>query len=172
LKLWLLDADIIIDFLSLDVFDKLVENHKVFVATTVINEVKSFKREDKKYTIDFRKQYVDSNLIREVSASSVEIKEILHKLPPITHDTIHPGELESLSILVREEEITFCSCDAAVIRALPFLDLSERGISAERLLKASGLLKSKLKERHTDQYFKNNLKIGRENKILYFESNS
>jgi hypothetical protein len=77
--------------------------------------------------------------------------------------------LESLAILAREEALIFCSCDAAAIRALPLLNLSDRGISVESLLKSSGLQRSDLKDRHTDQYFMNNLAIGQENKIYLFK---
>jgi len=49
LRLWLLDADILIDFLALDVLDKLVRLHEVYAATTVIDEVKHFKRGGKKF---------------------------------------------------------------------------------------------------------------------------
>lgn len=170
MKLWLLDADVIIDLLSLDVFDKLAKIHQIFAASTVIGEVKSFKRSGSKQLVDFRQQYVESDLIKELSSSPGEIKEILSKLPAISHETIDPGELESLAILAREEDLIFCSCDAAAIRALPFLDFSDRGISVESLLKSSGLQRSDLKERHTDQYFKTNLAIGQENKIYLFKA--
>jgi hypothetical protein len=169
LKLWLLDADVVIDFLSLDVFDKLVKNHEIYVSSTVINEIKFIKKKGVKYEIDFRQQYVDNDLVKELSAASDDIKEILSKLPPIFHDTLDPGELESLAILCKKDELTFCSCDAAAIRALPFLDLSHRGVSAEILLKSSGLFKPGLKTRHTEKYFKDNLEIGKRDRIYKFE---
>jgi hypothetical protein len=53
--LWLLDADIIIDFLSLDVLDALAAHHEVFASSTVIDEIKFFRRGDKKYGINFRR---------------------------------------------------------------------------------------------------------------------
>ena len=168
MKLWLLDADVIIDFLSLGLFDKLVKNHDVFAASTVIGEVNSFKRSGTRQYIDLRKQYVENDLVKERSASAEEIKKVLNKLPEIYHDTIHFGELESLAILVREDNLTFCCCDAAAIRTLPFLGLSDRGISVEKLLRSSGLTKSNLKERHTDQYFENNLAIGKQAKTYDF----
>jgi hypothetical protein len=168
LKLWLVDADIVIDFLSLDVFDKLVTNHQVYVASVAADEVKFFKRGRVRYEIDFRKKYVETNSVKELNASSDETKEILFKLSPIFRDTLDPGELESLAVLFREHELTFCTCDAAAIRALPFLDLPHRGISAENLLKSSGFLKSGLKPRHTEQYFKANLEIGQRGKIYSF----
>jgi hypothetical protein len=169
LKLWLLDADVIIDLLSLDVFDKLTRSHKIFAASTVINEVRFFKRSAGKQAVDLRQQYVSGEPIKELSASTDEIKEVLAKLPAINHESIDPGELESLAILAREGDLIFCSCDAAAIRALPFLDLSDRGISVESVLKSSGIQRSDLKDRHTDQYFKNNLAVGQENKIYLFK---
>jgi len=117
--------------------------------------------------------YVDSGRIKELSASIKEIQEeILPKLPSIKQNTIHAGELESLAVLVREEELTFCSCDAAAIRVLPFLDLSERGISAEQLLQKSGLALNpkRLSDKHTEDFFKNNLGIGQEEKVFNFSS--
>ena len=169
MKLWLLDADVIIDLLSLDVFDRLAGSHEIFAASTVIDEVRFFKRSDEKHPVDLQQQYVSSGLVKELSASPDEIKEVLTKLPAINHENIDPGELESLAILSREEGLIFCSCDAAAIRALPFLDLSDKGISVESLLKSSGLQRSDLKDRHTDKYFKGNLAIGQENKIYLFK---
>jgi len=169
LKLWLLDADVIIDLLSLDVFDRLANSHEIFAATTVIDEVRFFKSNDEKHPVDLQQKYVSSGLVKELSASPDEIKEVLTKLPAINHENIDPGELESLAILSREEGLIFCSCDAAAIRALPFLDLSDRVISVESLLKSSGLQRSDLKDRHTDKYFKGNLAIGQENKIYLFK---
>ncbi len=169
MKLWLLDADVIIDLLSLDVFDRLANSHEIFAASTVIDEVRFFKRSDEKHSVDLQQQYVSNGIVKELSASPDEIKEVLTKLPAINHENIDPGELESLAILSREEGLIFCSCDAAAIRALPFLDLSDRGISVESLLKSSGLQRSGLKDRHTDQYFKGNLAIGQENKIYLFK---
>ena len=168
MKLWLLDADVIIDLLSLSLFDKLIKNHKVFAGSTVIGEVKSFKRSNARQSIDLRQKYKENGLIQELSASAEEIKKVLSKLPKNNCDTIHPGELESLAILVRNDDLFFCSCDATAIRTLPFLDLSDRGISVEKLLKLSGLTPSSLKDRHTEEYFKNNLASGQQEKIYYF----
>lgn len=168
LKLWLLDADVIIDLLSLDVFDKLTNLHEINASSTVINEVKFFRKQGIRTPISFRADYADTGRINEVSADAAEIAQILAKLPPNRRDVIHAGELESLAVLARNSNLVFCSCDAATIRVLPFLDLSERGISVENLLKASGLSRSPLKDNHTEAYFKNNLAIGKREKIESF----
>ncbi|MDI7260085.1 MAG: hypothetical protein QME90_09210 [Thermodesulfobacteriota bacterium] len=168
MKLWLLDADIVIDFLSLEVFDPLVKKHEIHVASTVINEIKYYKRGEEKFQIDFREKYVTSNLVKELSATYEEMRDLLSKLPLIFRDTLDTGELESLTILYHRRELAFCSCDAAAIRVLPFLDLSERGISAESLLSMSGLTRKNLNPNHTDDYFKTNLRKGEEEKIYKF----
>lgn len=168
MKLWLLDADVVIDLLSLNLFDKLIKNHKIFAGSTVIGEVKSFKRSNERQSIDLRQKYVENGLIKELSASAEEIKKVLSKLPKNNRDTIHTGELESLAILAREHNLIFCSCDATAIRTLPILGLSDRGISVEKLLKISGFTRSDLQDRHTEEYFKNNLAIGQQEKTYYF----
>ena len=88
--------------------------------------------------------------------------------PGLRREGIDLGELESLAVLQKESSLTFCSCDAAAIRPLPFMDCSERGISAERLLKLSGISSSRIKDRHKEDYFQNNLGIGKELKIQNF----
>jgi hypothetical protein len=168
LKLWLLDADILIDFLSLDILDKLVKIHEIHAASSVIEEVKFFKRDGKKYAVSFRETYVNTGLIKELSASTDDAAVLLSRLSQTNPFNIHPGEIESLAILIREGSLTFCTCDAAAIRTLPLLDLAERGISAEELLRKSGLLKPGLKERHTESFFMNNIAIGREQNIYNF----
>jgi predicted nucleic acid-binding protein len=170
LKLWLLDADILIDFLSRDLLDKLVEKHEIYAASSVIDEVRYFKRNIEKIDARFRERYVQTGLIKEVSATAEEASCLLNHFTNDFKFTIHAGEIESLAVLIRQTELIFCTCDAAAIRTLPLLDLTERGISAEKLLRQSGLYKPGLKERHTEEYFKSNISIGREYKIYNLKS--
>lgn len=170
MKLWLLDADILIDFLSHDLLDKLVKIHEIYAATSVIGEVKYFKRGGIKYPASFREKYIQTELIKELSATAEDAAILLTKLPSVSPFTLHPGEIESLSILIRETKFVFCTCDAATIRTLPLLDLTERGISAEKLLKQSGLLKPGLHDRHTEEYFKTNIATGQVQKIYQSKS--
>jgi hypothetical protein len=76
--------------------------------------------------------------------------------------------MESLAVLVREEALTLCTFDAAAIRTLPFLGMSERAISAEQLLDVSGLTLAsghKLDVRLSEPYFRNNLDKGKKDFI-------
>ncbi len=174
MKLWLLDADVIIKFFELDIFNKLVESHEIHVATTVIGEVKFFyengqRNNGNKIFINFREQYVNTGRVIETDATPDEVKTVLNRLPPLKRLSIDAGELESLAVLVREEELTMCSFDVAAIKALPFLQVAERAISAEQLLQSSGLTLSpghRLDPRLTEEYFRNNLEQGRRDFIF------
>lgn len=172
MKLWLLDADVIIDLIRLKVFDKLATLHEINAASTVIDEVKYYIRDGVQVPIPFRREYVDTGIVSEVSAEPEELAEVLDHIPEHQRSVIHGGELESMAVLVRRDDLVFCSCDAATIRALPFLDLSGRGISVERLLKTSGLTQSSFEDRHKEAYFKSNLDIGKRNKLdhLFFNN--
>lgn len=68
MKLWLVDADILIDFISHDVLDMLTKIHAVYAASSVIEEVKYVKRGGKWYPASFREKYIRSSLISAGSA--------------------------------------------------------------------------------------------------------
>ncbi len=164
MRLWLLDADVVIKFLEIDVFDKLTDLHKLHVASSVIDEIKYYLRSGKKITVNFRQQYIDTGRVIEFAAVVDEIQNLLKRLPSLKQEAIHVGEIESLAILVREETLTLCTFDAAAIRILPFLDAADRAISAEQLLRVSGLTLSpghKIDPRLLDDYFMSNLNKGK-----------
>ena len=166
MRLWILDTDVIIDLLEMGVFDKLADLHEIHTASSVIDEVQYYWKEGRKVLVDFRNQYIQTGLVEELSASADEIRNVLSQLPPLKQDALDPGELESLAVLVRDHDLIFCSRDAAAIRAMPFLDVTERGISVEFLLRSSGLQIKDLKDYHTDEYLKSNLSIGQMDKLF------
>ena len=133
MKLWLLDADVIIDLLGLGIFADLVKKTEIFTSETVAQEVRYYKKGDKYVPIDFRAVYVSTKKVTIDSAPVEEIADVRNMLPGLGRESIDAGELESLAILRRESSLTFCSCDAAAIRALPLIGCSERGVSIERL---------------------------------------
>jgi hypothetical protein len=159
----LLDADVIIELLQLDVFDRLISQHKIHVASTVIDEVKYYRQSGKKVSVTFRQTYVTQGRVSEVTATVEELKEVMRKLPPLQQQALDAGEIESLATLVNDSELIFCTFDAAAIRALPFLDATNQAISAERLFRLSGLTLSsnlKLDVHLSEKYFQSNLAQG------------
>ena len=175
MRLWLLDADVVIKFLEIDVFDKLVVLHELHVASSVIDEVKYYRKNGKKIPINFRQQYIDTGNVIESTAVIEEIQDVLKCLPSLKREVIHAGEIESLAILVREDALTLCTFDAAAIRTLPFLDMTDRAISAEQLLNVSGLTLAsghKLDFRLSESYFRNNLDEGKKHFIYSIGKNN
>lgn len=163
MKLWFLDADVVIKLLEIDVFDRLATMHDLHVASTVVDEVKFYRRGGLKFQVNFRQHYVDSGSVTETTATAEEMQEVLRRLPVLRRQAVHAGEIESLAVLVRREDLTLCTFDAAAIRALPFLDVTERAVSAERLMQTSGLTLSpeyKLDPRLSEEYFRSNIEQG------------
>ena len=93
MKLWLLDADVVIKFLEIDVFDKLAGLHELHASSSVIDEVKYYHKDGKKIPVSFRKQYIDTGLVIESTASIDEIRDILQLLPSLKREAIHAGEI-------------------------------------------------------------------------------
>ncbi|ACL04773.1 hypothetical protein Dalk_3083 [Desulfatibacillum aliphaticivorans] len=168
MKLWILDADVIIDLLSLGVFDNLLKHCQLHLSTTVIEEVRFYKTGRAKIQINFRTDYVNTRKVIEESATVDDLKEITELLPMAIKRGIGPGELESLAVLNKNRNLVFCSMDGLAIKSLPFLDLSQNGISVEKLLQKSGISTKILKEPHMEQYFQTKLKDGQELKITGF----
>jgi hypothetical protein len=85
--LWLLDADVTIKLLELGVLDSLVKQHKVHVASTVVSEVKYYKKNNQKIQVDFRKVYIGSGKITEITSSAEDMQAVLRRLPALKRDT-------------------------------------------------------------------------------------
>lgn len=165
MKLWLLDADIIIDFLAAGIFDQLVTLHEVHVAETVATEVKYYKIRGNRVDFDFVTEYVKSGKVKILAATSASVRNAHSKLPIDIFDGMDAGEQESLAVLLENESLSFCTGDKFAIMALPFLDCEERGISAEELLRKSGMTYKRLEDKHTERYFNQWLSKGKERKI-------
>ncbi|MBI5657089.1 MAG: hypothetical protein HZC44_09895 [Geobacter sp.] len=106
MKLWLLDADVIIKLLEIDVFDRLVAMYDLYVASTVVDEVKYYRRSGRKFQVDFRQQYITTGLVTETQATAEEMQDVLRRLPLLRQQGVHAGEIESLAVLVRQEDLT------------------------------------------------------------------
>ena len=165
LKLWILDADVIIDLLSFEVFETLTNHCELHLSSTVIEEVKYYKKSSVKVQVDFRAEYVGTGKVTEVSASRDDLEEVRNLLPALYKQGIGAGELESLAVLNKNRELVFCSMDGLAIKSLPFIDMADNGISVERLLKQSGVTVNGLKKTHTEEYFKTKLGEGQQDKI-------
>ena len=145
--------------------DGLIKQFEVYVSSTVASEVKHYLKADEEIQIDFRTDYIQSDKVKEVSATIDAAEEMLRRLPHIMSEAIDPGEIESLAIMCHEDDFIFCTCDGAAIRCLPFLDLAERAKSMEALLKECGITTKNIADHQREKAFKNILGQGHIQKI-------
>ncbi|MBI4712473.1 MAG: hypothetical protein HY762_04105 [Planctomycetes bacterium] len=163
MHLLLLDADVIIDLHRFDLWDKICANNNVYVASTIINEVKGFDDDSGRWqNIDLISQV--GNTIQTIDSTLQEIHQIESKFNK-AYLEIHKGESESLAILLKTPNMVFCTCDNAAVQALVLLDISNRGISVETMLKQSGISFSHLESKHTEKRFKIYIQQGQQKKI-------
>ncbi|MBW2561447.1 MAG: hypothetical protein JRE40_11415 [Deltaproteobacteria bacterium] len=160
-RLLLLDADVIIDLHSLDLFEKIIKAYDVYVPRTVFREARYFKKEGRKEKIGIAGKVTvvdvapeDLNLVR------IEAKE--------ARRGIDAGEMEAIAYLnTAEEDLTFCTCDKAAITLVSYMGLEERSASVEKILKSSGHHKKNLFPRHLDKMFKACVKEGKTLRIQF-----
>jgi len=160
-QLILLDADIIIEAHELGIWDEIVKKVDIFIPSIIIQDQAKFfyTKHRNKVKIDLKSQ-VERGLIKELLTSVDELKQLSEKLNKMVLD-IHHGEKEALAFIFchKNENYCFCTGDKSAIQALAMLDMKEKGISMEKLLKSIGLTK-KLKHHFMDKYFNDWLKKG------------
>lgn len=108
-RLLLLDADVIIDLHTLDLFEKIIKTYNVFVTRTVLCEAQYFKKEGRREKISI----ADKVTVVDVAPECLNLIRIEAKEARLGID---PGELESIAYLnTAEEDLIFCTCDKAAI---------------------------------------------------------
>ena len=160
-KLLLLDADVVIDLHSLDLFDKLAKAYDIKVTQEVLKEAKWYPRRGKKIPIKIKNKVsivknIRINFIHEVYSEAREARL-----------AIDNGEATSIAFMIQEEEdIKFCACDGAAITLLSFMGLEQKAVSLEKVLRESGHHR-KLYPRHLDSKFKDYVKQGKVLSVQY-----
>jgi hypothetical protein len=155
----LLDADVIIDLHRLGIWEHIVKNHKVHIPSIILHKETYYYEDESgiRHPIDLEK--VIGVTIYEFSCSAEELLLFKEQFDRVFQEELHDGEKEALVLLQKQENILLCTCDHAAIKTLALLDLSDRGISFENLLKKSGVTK-KLEYKHTEKRFKKCLSEG------------
>jgi hypothetical protein len=104
---------------------------------------------------------VQEGSVVEWEASAAQIFDVTANFDRLFQQAIDPGELEALACLLArpQEGIGFCSSDGPAIRALAMLDMADRGLSFEVVLKLSGFAKP-LPRHFTERFFQEQLRLG------------
>ncbi|MEW6068055.1 MAG: hypothetical protein AB1610_07185 [Nitrospirota bacterium] len=157
--LLLLDADVIIDLHRLGAWKHIVRSHQIHIPSIILHKEAYYYEDDSgtRHSINLKKEI--GLTITELSCSVEEMALFKEQFDLVFQEELHDGEKEALILLQKQEGLLLCTCDHAAIKAMALLDLSDRGISFESLLKKSGINK-KLDYKHTEKRFKKCLSEG------------
>ena len=160
MNLLLLDADVIIDLHRLGVWGKIIEKNRVFISSIILHQEVYFYRDadGTRHEIDLKTGL--GNKFYEISAEASALHGFCAMFDTVFSEEIHDGEKEALCLMKSRGDLAFCTCDKMAIKALSILDLAERGISFELLLRQSGITKKNLEPKHTESWFQRFLKEG------------
>ena len=155
-KLLLLDADVLIDLHSLDLFEKVCRNYEISITKAVFEEAKYFKKDGARYAIRLPSgiTIIDDIKVESLIEVTKQAKSVMLQ--------IDPGEAASIAYLIEaNEEIKFCTCDKAAITLISYMNLDSKCVSLESALKNVGI-KINLYPRHLEDNFKRCVKQGKE----------
>jgi len=160
-KLLLLDADVIIDLHTLDLFEKVSKSYNICLTQIVFEEARYYKKGGAKIAIDIK----DVRIIEDVAL------EGLRKVKREAKEArlgIDPGESTSIAYLIQaEEEIIFCTCDQAAIKLIAYMELEQKSISLEKVLRTAGYHEKRLYPRNFEKTFKAYVKEGKSLRIQF-----
>lgn len=136
------DADVVIELHKLGYWKGVTSRYKIYIASTVLREVTHYEDDSgNEIPIDLSGD-IASGKVKESSASVQEVHDLLQRIPRDKIE-LHPGELESITIIANQSSdvLKICAIDKATIKALSFLDLRDRAISFEEVLVSCGIWK-------------------------------
>jgi len=172
LNLIILDADVIITFLEIGVWDKFLNNNNVILAETVL------QKEVKFYFLNgdpSKKEYIDLNSylkhgkLQVISLDLPDLLEFEQKCREKKAPDLDLGEKETLAIAYLnkiQDDIKICLAETLAIHCAVFMDLGDKCISAEQALKDCGLPK-KLKNQYSEKWFRITFKKAQADKIMH-----
>ena len=166
MKVFLLDADVIIWCAENNKLDALFKNKRIKIPKVIYEQVKYIEdpETDERKTIQFDKYLEDKSLEiidNPITDDIEDIRNTYKQCPEIAE--IHSGEVECISLLKDRPNYSFCTGDKSAIRVLGYLQLSEQAISLEELI---GRVRN-IRYDFTKEYMKKYLKVGSDLWIKY-----
>jgi len=163
-KLLLLDADVVIDLHTLELFDKICGAYDVKVTKQVFDEVKYYPKNGIKRPINI------SNEVQVINDIDVDFLKMIQREEREARLTIQLGEKTSIAYLLQaKEDITLCLVDKAAIKIVSYMDLNNKTVSLEKALRKAGH-HTKLFPRHLETSFRKCIEEGKvlrlQNKLL------
>jgi hypothetical protein len=159
-KLLLLDADVIIDLHTLDIFSDLAKSYELMATDVVVCEAKYYKRDGQNYPVDI------SEVVTIVEDIDIDTIRLVIEEKKLARLTVDDGEASSIAYIIQTHDVLFCTCDRAAISLCAFMDLENRAISLEGAFSKAGKKKMLLR-RHSNKSFKESIKNGLALKVIH-----
>ncbi len=124
-KLVILDANVIIDMHRNAIWERIVSLYEVHVPSTVANDEAVYfisKDDHQQRDINLHND-ITNNRIKILEATTDNIKTLKDKVTDDYFNSIDPGELEAIALLLNGDydEFKFCTGDKAAIKALTLI---------------------------------------------------
>jgi len=166
LPLVLLDANVIIEAHELQIWEPLIASCDLTIPSVVaLQEAKYFEVRGQRRSINLS-AHIGQGKIKVLEADIAEIADLMRQFDPLFGESIDAGEQEALALMLanRCPEHRFCSADGCPLQALAMLDMSDRGISFEELLRLIGR-PQKLEDHFTVAFLERHIKEGQRRRI-------
>jgi len=163
----LLDTDVIIAAHELGIWGWLVRSNRILIPSVVVHEAHYYYTEaGRKVEINLP-ALVQTGEVEELAATDVELAQVYSYFDAWFVDTIHTGEAEALALVLADKVsgAVYCCGDRRAIQALAMLGLGDRGVSLEALLAGKKPI-GRLAKHFKEDYFKTNVRIGQNNRII------
>jgi hypothetical protein len=157
----LLDTGAVLELHRRDVWSALVQRRTIILPSIVAHEESFYyERSSQTIVIDLASQ-ISEGKIQELGATPSEMGSVASKFDRVFVEGLHPGELEALAILARDPDhsLRFCTADKIAIYALVLINLEERLVSLEAVLREVGLGRP-LSPEFMDTYLQRHREIG------------
>ncbi len=172
-KLVILDANVIIDMHRNKIWERVVSLYEVHIPSTVANDeaVYFISRDDnQKHAISLDSD-ITCKKVKILEATADDIKFLKDKVTDDYFNSIDPGELEAIALLLSGayENFKFCTGDKAAIKALTVFDLTHQGISLEKLLSEVSIKLDGFPKNYSETEFKKQQGYGLQEKDFYLK---
>ncbi len=164
----ILDANIVIDAHREGYINPLVNGHQIHLPRTVVQDEAHFFADGVEKKSIRLTPLIQAGKIKVIEADIEDEKRLHSLVKSIYLSAFDPGEREALALLTNPQykNFLFCTADRAAIKGLSILGMSQRGVSAEKLLVKIGDSR-KLKRNFTEDWFKKALQEGVDEKHLW-----
>lgn len=163
-KLLILDANVVIYLHELHLWDRLLFRQEVYLAHTVVQEVKYYRTPGADKIIRLSEE-TPQGRVNILEQTPTQLKQFFDRFDLRYREVLDDGEAESLAYLVHsQEEYLICSGDAIVFRILGLLGRSEQGVSLEEVLQNVGLGRA-VEKQFTKQFREKHTKQGEQDRV-------